>query len=258
MSNQPKPVDPSKPDLEETTNVAEAHADVLRSAGAAAREQHLRENGLEPVSMWIMIAGFIVALIGGSVLLSSGEMFSYDSFVKSGYVQALDETGPPPIPMKAAADAYMAKGAGLYKQCGSCHGSDGAGSGAYPPLAGSEWVTGSGAVPALAILHGVKGPLVVAGKTYGSVSMPVMGDGMTDFELASLVYYVQNSWGNSVGKIYSPEQIGQIREVSKEYGSEAMTSDTLKKNLDLELKGDYLTPETMLNMKTGEVVEAAQ
>lgn len=258
MSNQPKPVDPSKPDLEETTNVAEAHADVLRSAGAAAREQHLRENGLEPVSMWIMITGFIVALVGGSVLFSSGEMFSYDSFVKSGYVQALDETGPAAIPMKPAGEAYMAKGAGLFKQCGSCHGSDGAGAGDYPPLAGSEWVTESGVVPALAIIHGVSGPLVVAGKTYGGVSMPVMGDGMSDFELASLVYYVQNSWGNAVGKIYSPEQIAQIREISNKYGKDAMTSDILKKNLDLKLEGDYLTPETMLNMKTGEVVEAAQ
>lgn len=238
--------------------MAEAHADVVRSAGAAAREQHLRENGLEPVSIWIMVAAFIVALVGGSVLLSSGEMFSYDSFVKNGYVQGLNESGPAPPPTAIAADAYMRKGASLYKQCGSCHGADGAGAGDYPPLAGSEWVTGSGAVPGLVILHGLTGSIEVAGKTYGAVSMPEMGNGMTDFELASVIYYIQNSWGNNVEKIYSAEQIAQIRQVSKEVGKGAMTADKLKKYLDLKLEGDYLTPDTTLNLKTGEVVEADQ
>ena len=258
MSINEKPLGPTKPDLEETTNVSQAHADVIRSAGAAAREQHLRENGLEPVSMWIMIAGFIVALIGGSVLLSSGQFFSYDSMVREGYVQGVSEVQGNIIPTGLATDVYMKKGAAVYKNCASCHGPDGLGSGDYPPLVNSEWVTASGAVPGLAILHGVSGNLEVSGKTYGAISMPPMGDGMSDFELASVIYYIQNNWSNSVNKVYSVEQMGQIKTISKKYGKKPMTSELLKKYLDLKLEGDYLTPETMLNMKTGEVVEAAQ
>ncbi|MEO1858162.1 MAG: hypothetical protein ABGY95_12470, partial [Rubritalea sp.] len=71
MSSDQQPVDPTKPDLEDSTNVAQAHEEVSRTAAAASREQQLRENGLEPVSIWLMVAGFVVAIIGGSVLLSS-------------------------------------------------------------------------------------------------------------------------------------------------------------------------------------------
>lgn len=258
MSSEPTPVDPKKPDLEESTNVREAHADVLRSATAAAREQHLRENGLEPVSVWIMIAGFIVALVGGSVLLSSGEFFSYNSLVKENYVQGIQEGGDTGPPTDNVVNAYMKKGEGLYKNCASCHTAGGTGAGDYPPLAGSEWVNGSGAVPALVILHGLEGPIEVAGKTYGSVSMPAMGDGMSNYELASLIYYIQNSWGNKVGKIYSSEQIAEIRKISDEVGKGATSADVLKKYLDTEFKSEYLTPETMINIKTGEVVDGAQ
>jgi len=257
LSNQ-KPEDPIKPDLEETTNVAKAHADIARTAGAAAREQHLRENGLEPLSVWIMIVGFIVALVAGSVLFGSGEMFSYEAMVRKGYVQGVDESGPPPIPTALAAEAYMKKGAAVYTACASCHGPDGQGGGNYPPLAGSEWVQGSGVVPGLAVLHGVKGNIEVSGKTYGAIPMPAMGDGMSDYELVSLIYFLQNNWSNSVKKIYSVEQMAQIKKISKENGKDQMTADILKKYLDFELEGDYLTPEITLNLKTGEVVEAAQ
>ncbi|GAA5494632.1 hypothetical protein Rhal01_00795 [Rubritalea halochordaticola] len=259
MSSEPTPVDPKKPDLEESTNVREAHADVLRTATAAAREQHLRENGLEPVSVWIMIAGFIVALVGGSVLLSSGEFFSYDSLVREGYVQAVNESGPEVDPTAPVVDAYMKKGGSIYAtRCASCHTPGGTGDGAnFPPLAGSEWVNTSGAVPSLVILHGLAGQIEVAGKTYNG-NMPPMGDGLTDFELAALLYFIQNSWGNEVGKIYGPEQIAEIRKIADSVTGGQTTAEELKKHLDQELPGEYLTEDKQINLKTGEVVDAAQ
>jgi len=258
MSSDQQPVDPTKPDLEDSTNVAQAHEEVSRTAVAASREQQLRENGLEPVSIWLMVAGFIVAIVGGSVLLSSNNFFSYDEFVKQDYVRAEYGSGGPSIPMALAGDAYMKKGAALYKNCAACHGGGGAGvAGVFPPLAGSEWVTGSGSVPALAIIHGVKGQIEVSGNTYNSV-MPAMADGWSDFDVAALVYYVQNSFGNTVGEIYSTEQIAEIRSISKQHGKTAMTADDLKKHLDMKFEAAALTPETMLNLKTGEVVDAAE
>ncbi len=258
MSSDQQPVDPTKPDLEDSTNVAKAHEEVNRTAAAASREQQLRENGLEPVSIWLMVAGFVVAIIGGSVLLSSDNFFGYSDFTKEGYVRAEFESGKKTIPMALAGAAYMKKGAALYKNCAACHGVDGGGMApAFPPLGGSEWVTGSGAVPALAIIHGVTGPIEVSGKPYNGV-MPAMADGWSDYDVAALIYYVQNSFGNSVREIYSPEQITEIRTLSKSYGKKQMTADELKKYLDKKFEAPALTTDTMLNLKTGEVVDASE
>lgn len=258
MSSDQQPVDPIKPDLEDSTNVAQAHEEVNRSAAAASREQQLRENGLEPVSTWIMIAGFIVAVIGGSVLLSSDNFFSYDEFTKENYVRGEFEGGGSSRLLATAGDAYMKKGSALYKNCASCHGGGGAGvAGVFPPLAGSEWVTGSGKVPALAILHGVTGQIDVAGTSYNG-AMPPMADGWSDYDVAALIYYVQNSFGNKVGEIFSAEQIAEIRAISKQEGKSPMTAATLKKYLDTTFEAKALTPETMLDVKTGEVVDASE
>ena len=257
MSSDQQPVDPTKPDLEDSTNVAQAHDDVSRTAAAASREQQLRENGLEPVSIWLMVAGFIVAIVGGSVLLSSNSFFSYGEFNKQGYVRAEFGSGEASVPMALAGDAYMKKGSALYKNCAACHGGDGSGvAGAFPPLAGSEWVEGSGAVTALAIMHGVSGQIDVSGSSYNG-AMPPMADGWSDYDVAALIYYVQNSFGNTVGTIYSPDQITEIRAISKAYGKKPMNAAELKKHLDKKFDAPALAPETMLNLKTGEVVDAA-
>ena len=258
MSSDQQPVDPTKPDLEDSTNVAQAHEEVNRTAAAASREQQLRENGLEPVSIWLMVAGFIVAIVGGNVLLSSDNLFSYDEFVKQDYVRGGFDDGKKTVPMALAADAYMKKGSTLYKNCAACHGGDGGGiAGVFPPLGGSEWVTGSGAVPALAIMHGVTGQISVSGSSYNG-AMPPMADGWSDYDVAALIYYVQNSFGNNVGEIYSPEQVAEIRSISKAYGKKPMNAAELKKHLDMKFEAPALTPETMLNLKTGEVVDASE
>src|SRR5690606_9438174 len=51
--------------------------------------------------------------------------------------------------------------------CSGCHGSDGGGLNRFaPPLQGSEWVTGDPTQLVLIVLHGLEGPLEVAGKRY--------------------------------------------------------------------------------------------
>jgi len=231
MSVQPS--DSNKPDLEESTNVSQQHADVLRTAGAAAREKQVRENGLEPVSMWIFIAGSIIAIIAGSVLFKSSSLLDYDSFVKADYSQR--ETG-----------------------CATCHGGDGKGTpGVFPPLAGAKWVTESPVIPAFAVIHGVKGAIDVQGSTYNGNMPSQGGDTMGDMELAALIYYLQNSFGNKVGVIYTPEQIGQIRAFSNERSeSGQVTAAELEKYLGKTLDGESYKAGTIINKKTGEILEA--
>lgn len=250
-----QPIDRKKPDLEESTNVAEQHAEVSRSASAASREQQLRENGLEPVSIWIFIAGSIVAIIAGSVLFSSNNLFAYDQFVKANYVQGDDPSaGGASIPMGEVEKVYMAKGASTYNKCKGCHQPDGKGNAAYPPLAGSEYVVESPVALLMAVINGVDGPITAAGVSVNSNMGSQLNKSTDNLEMAALVYYLQNSFGNKVGKIYTPEQMDQVKAINADWKGGNCTAADLDKFRKVQLEGDLFEPGTIINKKTGEVI----
>lgn len=89
--------------------------------------------------------------------------------------------------------------------CAGCHGSDGRGVNRMgPPLAGSEWVTGDEIRLSLIILHGMEGPLEVAGKKYDAPEiLPIMPahSTMDDGSIAAILTYVRNEWGNQAPSI---------------------------------------------------------
>jgi mono/diheme cytochrome c family protein len=79
--------------------------------------------------------------------------------------------------------------------CVACHQANGRGlSGVFPPLDGSEWVTGDPRVLANILLHGVTGEISVAGQTYKG-AMPAFNQ-LTDVELAAVLSHVRNTWSN--------------------------------------------------------------
>lgn len=86
--------------------------------------------------------------------------------------------------------------------CGACHGVDGkgAGEGAFPPLAGSDWVQGDPERMIQVILHGLEGPVTVKGKTY-NLAMPPQGAALTDEHIAEIATYVRSAWGNNESKV---------------------------------------------------------
>lgn len=250
-------IDPSKPDLEESVNVTETHDRVVRGAAAAARENKIKENGAEPVSLTVMVLCAIPLLSAGWALGNAGTLFSYKDTVKDGYVRMIpaddEAAGPPPKP---ALDAYMAKGAKLYSKCNGCHGSDGKGDGnAYPSLAGSEWVTGDTDRFAMIILNGLGGP-TSTGKTYGV--MPAQGAGLKGEDLAALMTYVRNSFGNKTGDVVTKQMGAAALEISaaRTKVGAAVTSEELAADHAKNLPGDVLDPKTMLDPITLEPAEA--
>ncbi len=84
--------------------------------------------------------------------------------------------------------------------CAGCHGSDGGGDPRMgPPLAGSEWVTGDERRLAMILLHGLEGPIEVAGIIYDAPEiLPVMPAHATmdDASIAAILTYIRNEWGN--------------------------------------------------------------
>ncbi|WP_421797718.1 PVC-type heme-binding CxxCH protein [Haliscomenobacter sp.] len=108
------------------------------------------------------------------------------------------------------------QGKALYSKegfCITCHQADGKGlpGSGFPPLSGTEWVTGSEERLIKIILKGLMGPIVVEGKNYeGMVPMTPFEGMLNDQELAAVATYIRNSFGNKASVI-SPEKVKEIR-----------------------------------------------
>jgi PA14 domain/Cytochrome C oxidase, cbb3-type, subunit III len=125
-------------------------------------------------------------------------------------------------------------GAALFQlYCAACHGPNGDGGpgGQFPPLAGSEWLRGDGKRAAKILLHGVRGPIEVQGKTY-DLEMPPQGAMLNDAQIAAILSHVRQSWGNQLAPISATMIAEQRRQLS--FRGEAWTSRELLKLHPLE------------------------
>lgn len=122
---------------------------------------------------------------------------------------------------KAEAKAYEL-GAEIYHRdahCVTCHQATGQGmEKIYPPLVDSPWATGSEERLVKLTLHGLWGPMEVNGTTYdpskGVPPMTAFKSLLNDEELAAVLTYVRNTWGNQAS-VVSPETVGEVREATK-------------------------------------------
>lgn len=111
--------------------------------------------------------------------------------------------------------AVMAAGKISYMLCGACHGQNGEGGPIAPPLAGSEWVTGPVSNLIRIQLRGMIGPVTVAGKVYDFPGGMAALSYQTDDQIAAVLTYVRNSFGNKASAV-KPEQVAALRsEVGK-------------------------------------------
>ena len=94
--------------------------------------------------------------------------------------------------------------------CAACHQASGLGvEGTYPPLAGSEWVTGDDGKLVRIVLHGLTGPVEIAGETY-SGAMPPWGGVLKDPEVAAVLTYIRGAWGNKAAPV-TEARVASIR-----------------------------------------------
>ncbi|MCA6074922.1 c-type cytochrome [Fulvivirga sedimenti] len=102
----------------------------------------------------------------------------------------------------------MERGKEIYNQlCIACHQANGEGiPGAFPPLAKSDYLLEDITRGIHAVKFGLQGEIVVNGKTYNSI---MTSQQLTDPEVADVLNYVLNSWGNSHDYI-SPEQVKAV------------------------------------------------
>ena len=116
----------------------------------------------------------------------------------------------------AAPDAdIMKRGQAVYSRtCIACHQPTGMGlPPVFPPLAGSEWIAKSASIAVRNIVNGMLGPVTVKGTTYNSMMPPVAG--VTDKDIADVVTYVNNSWGNT-GPVVTEAEVKAIKDKYKD------------------------------------------
>ncbi|MDQ8182285.1 copper-containing nitrite reductase [Pelagicoccus sp. SDUM812005] len=94
----------------------------------------------------------------------------------------------------------MESGERIYaSNCAACHQPGGAGiTGAFPPLADSSYFKNDPKKVIDVVVNGLQGPIEVNGKGYNGV-MPAVN--LNDQQVASVVTYVLNSFGNKLGEV---------------------------------------------------------
>ncbi|HRQ56481.1 MAG TPA: cytochrome c oxidase subunit II [Azoarcus taiwanensis] len=98
----------------------------------------------------------------------------------------------------------IARGEQVYAAtCVACHQAEGGGvPPAFPALDGSALVAGE---------HGPLVDIVLNGKT--GTAMAAFAAQLSDVEVAAVLTYLRNSWGNSVGDMVAPEEVAAARGV---------------------------------------------
>jgi mono/diheme cytochrome c family protein len=110
---------------------------------------------------------------------------------------------------------YLVEGAQLYKKyCSNCHSNNGKGIGKlYPPLAKADYLMEDIGRAACNIKNGLKGEIIVNGIDY-NMEMPAT-QGLSAIEIAEILTYVTNSWGNKNGFVSVKDVNSYLKECNE-------------------------------------------
>lgn len=207
-------------DYLETSDITEVHASI-------AREHAEPRSGTMPIPTWL-------GVLSAGALCWAG---AYVGMFHGGFSSSLyneNESTPVaffPLPSTGGAGAGAAEelplaqlGEKIYKNnCSVCHQPTGVGQPPQiPPLAGSEWVDGSEASEKrlLAILlRGITGPMTVKGASYNSTAMTGFGSQMKPRELAGVLTYIRQAWGNKAGEVTEAQVLAAKKAFADKVGA---------------------------------------
>ena len=93
----------------------------------------------------------------------------------------------------------------------TCHQPSGKGlTDIFPPLAGADWGIEPDDVVVRIVLNGLQGPTRILGEDYSVPCIPTIWREWPDTDIAAVITYTRNAWGNS-GPVVSAETVKRIR-----------------------------------------------
>jgi len=196
------------------------HAALLEKAAA---DEHGRVR-LEAIvaASWLPDAGAArkIVAIGGAQPLDQWSTNAFKTATTRLEGGAEKETSDhlelrAPAHLSAEAKTQFLAGQKVYFRdghCATCHQPNGKGlDPAFPSLEKSQWVSGDTDRLIKLTLYGLMGPLEINGKKYdGQVPMTPFGGMLNDGEMASVLTFVRNSFGNQAAPV-SAEQVQKVR-----------------------------------------------
>lgn len=145
------------------------------------------------------------------IVHSSSHMTDDDLKAIAVYLKSLVPEGAIAPPALAASDPHMVAGQAIYKDsCAACHADAGTGSpGLFARLSGSHTVQSDDPTTLIrVVLAGAQGAGTAGAPT--SPAMPSFGWRLNDAQVASVLTYIRNSWGNAASAV-SPDQVSAAR-----------------------------------------------
>ena len=224
--------------LRYNTHTVAGHAALLEKAAA---DPHGR------VRLEAIIAGSWLDNAAGKKIVATAASLPLDTWSQSAAATAktrlegvqevaVDEHPLPPIPadLTSTEKAQFIAGHEIYfrdAHCVTCHMADGKGlDPAFPPLADSKWVTGDPERLVKLTLHGLMGPFDLNGKKYnGLVPMTPFGGMLKDDEVAAVLTYIRNHFGNKATAVQAAK-VSEIRAATKARQSFYIAEELLKEH----------------------------
>lgn len=187
-------------------------------------------SALATLPMWLIVLMLVLLFWGAVSFDRRGGWF--DPKVYGPYVSAPDVERFQP---RSRGGPNLSRGKVVFEgTCALCHNSDGMGKpGQFPPLAGSEWVIAPGPNRLIRIpLVGLAGPIKVKDQEW-NLAMTAMGASLSDDDLAAVLSYIRQAWGNKA----SPVTAEQVKVIRAEMGNrtQPLSADELLR-LPEELK----------------------
>jgi mono/diheme cytochrome c family protein len=193
------------------------------NSSATGLENSEPKAGSGPVPVWLIVLFGVIFYSGQLYINEYAGEFSplvYDPYPSLAAVKKANPQG----------EDLVAKGEELFSvRCAVCHQAAGLGvAGQFPPLAGSEWVQAPGpGRPIRIVLNSVIGEIQVKGETFNNPAMPPWRDLTTDEEVAAILTYVRQAWGNKAPPV-KPQQVKEVREKTSDRGRQWTAPELLE------------------------------
>jgi nitrite reductase (NO-forming) len=189
---------------------------MVPAGGAVMAEFKLQVPGNYPIVDHSLFRAFNKGAVGMIEVKGPDDKFIYsgkqaDSPFAGVAIPPLAKVETPAAAGPLSKDDQLVAGKTLFAgTCASCHQPNGQGlAPAFPPLAGSDYLAHNHKDKVIrTVLTGLSGPVRVNGKDFNSVMPP--WSHLSDDDLANVLTFVLNSWGNDRG-VVSPGDVARVR-----------------------------------------------